>query len=79
MRLIGFILIAILWTSCDPYYSLSFSAKNESKQPVFIKFMDNPDSIIKLEPNREQVFTIQHGGWICKRKIPIGKLSKLVS
>gem|GEM_PF-6855750 len=72
MRLICFIFIAFLWTSCDPYYSLSFSAKNDSKQPVFIKFMNNPDSIIKLEPNMEQVFTVQHGVGFAKEKYRLG-------
>lgn len=68
MRSLTLILFIIVFSGCDPFYSLSFSAKNETQAPVYIKFKDEPDSTIKIEPKMEYLFSIQNGVGFAKEK-----------
>ncbi|MCC6838334.1 MAG: hypothetical protein IT234_07340 [Bacteroidia bacterium] len=68
MRAFLFLFFATIIVGCDPYYSLSFSAKNDTDKPVFIKFKGEPDSTIQIAPSMEYLFNIQHGIGFAKEK-----------
>ena len=73
MRSLTFILFIIVFSGCDPFYSLSFSAKNETQAPVYIKFKGEPDSTIMVEPQMEFFLNMQHGIGFAKGKYKKGE------
>lgn len=51
MRYLTVLFVVVLLSACDPYYELRYTVRNDSAQELQIRFMDRPDSVLRLNPH----------------------------
>lgn len=51
LRFATILFVLIAFSSCDPFYSLTYMVRNDSQDQLVIKFKDYPDSVVKVDPH----------------------------
>ncbi|MFL5762559.1 MAG: hypothetical protein ACJ77K_01375 [Bacteroidia bacterium] len=79
MKYLFCFILLISLASCDPYYKLSYCVKNKTKDTVYLKFMNYPDSLCIVKPDSTYFLRTFRGVGYAKEKYKHSGLTKELS
>ncbi len=68
MKYLLSIFIGIIFYSCDPYYKLQYSVKNQTTDTLYVKYKNFPDSLRVISPGSLCVLRDRQGVGYAKEK-----------